>query len=148
MKQSSQNQTMNVDLPIDFLRRQLAYQIDGVNDLLVDCIVQTCSNKESLLKVLLGTLEEPQFSVGEVVHCKETYYHKPEGADKGEYIEYGECIIMNVNPFDERYRYEVQQHPRIDEHTGETIAGKRTHCKESHLRVIQTNEELQSSAMI
>jgi hypothetical protein len=41
--------------------------------------------------------------------------------------------VIGVKPFDERYRYEVRQHPKIDAVTGETIPGKKTNCRESHL---------------
>jgi hypothetical protein len=140
MKQTSQNETVRVDLPVDFLKRQLARKLDGVNSLLVDCLVETCDNKEALMHVLLGTFEEPKFSVGDMVYCKDTYYHRPEGAENGTYVEYGECVVIGVKPFDERYRYEVQQHPQIDAVTGETIPGKKTNCRESHLIPIELVE--------
>jgi hypothetical protein len=79
------------------------------------------------MHVLLGTFEEPKFAVGDMVYCTDTYYHRPEGAENGTYVEYGECVVIGVKPFDERYRYELQQ--MIDE----TIPGKRTKCRESQL---------------
>jgi hypothetical protein len=127
MKQTSQNETVRVDLPVEFLKYQLSRKLDGVNTLLVDCIVETCDNKEALMHVLLGTFEEPKFAVGDMVYCTETYYHRPEGAENGTYVEYGECVVIGVNPFNERYRYEVQQ--MIDV----TVPGKKTNCRESHL---------------
>jgi hypothetical protein len=140
MKQTSQNETVRVDLPVDFLKRQLARKLDGVNNLLVDCIVETCGNKEALMHVLLGTFEEPKFAVGDMVYCTDTHYHKPEGAEDGTYVEYGECVVIGVNPFNERYRYEVQKHPQIDAVTGETIPGKKTNCRDSHLIPIELVE--------
>jgi len=127
MKQTSQNEPVTVSLPVDFLKRQLARQLDGVNKTLVDCIVETCDNKEALMHVLLGTFEEPKFSVGDMVYCTDTYYHRPEGAENGTYVEYGECVVIGVKPFNERYRYEVQQ--MIDV----TVPGKKINCRESHL---------------
>jgi hypothetical protein len=140
MKQTSQNETVRVDLPVEFLKRQLARKLDGVNNLLVDCIVETCGNKEALMHVLLGTFEEPKFSVGDMVYCTDTYYHRPEGAENGTYVEYGECVVIGVKPFDERYRYEVQKYPQIDAVTGETIPGKKINCRESHLIPIELVE--------
>ncbi len=133
MKQTSQNETVTVSLPVDFLKDLLARQLGVETSLLVDCIVETCGNKEALMHVLLGTFEEPKFSVGDMVYCTDTYYHRPEGAENGTYVEYGECVVIGVKPFDERYRYEVRQHPKIDAVTGETIPGKKTNCRESHL---------------
>jgi hypothetical protein len=143
MKQTSQNETVRVDLPVDFLKRQLARKLDGVNNLLVDCLVETCGNKEVLMHVLLGTFEEPKFSVGDMVYCTDTYYHRPEGAENGTYVEYGECVVIGVKPFDERYRYEVQKHPQIDAVTGDTIPSKKTNCRESHLIPIELVECLE-----
>lgn len=133
MKQTSQKQTVSVDLPEEFLKYQLAQKLEGRNSLLVDCIVATCDNKEALMHVLLGTFEEPQFSVGDKVYCTDTYYHRPEGAKDGSYVEYGDCVVIGVNPFNQRYRYEVQQQPQIDTVTDEIIPGKKTNCRESHL---------------
>lgn len=138
MKKTSQKQTVSVDLPEEFLKYQLAQKLEGRNSLLVDCIVATCDNKEALMHVLLGTFEEPQFSVGDKVYCTDTYYHRPEGAENGTYVEYGDCVVIGVSPFNQRYRYEVQQIVNFDDH-GNTIVddgidlGKKTHCRESHL---------------
>lgn len=140
MKQRSQKQTVSVDLPEEFLKYQLAQKLEGRNSLLVDCIVETCNNKEALLHVLLGTFEEPQFSVGDRVYCTDTYYHRPEGAKDGSYVEYGDCVVIGVNPFNQRYRYEVQQQPQIDTVTDEIIPGKQVHCRESHLSPLVLQE--------
>lgn len=140
MKQRSQKQTVSVDLPEEFLKYQLAQKLEGRNSLLVDCIVETCNNKEALLHVLLGTFEEPQFSVGDRVYCTDTYYHRPEGAKDGSYVEYGDCVVIGVSPFNQRYRYEVQQQPQIDTVTDEIIPGKQVHCRESHLSPLVLQE--------
>lgn len=140
MKKTSQKQTVSVDLPEEFLKYQLAQKLEGRNSLLVDCIVETCNNKEALLHVLLGTFEEPQFSVGDRVYCTDTYYHRPEGAKDGSYVEYGDCVVIGVNPFNQRYRYEVQQQPQIDTVTDEIIPGKQVHCRESHLSPLVLQE--------
>jgi hypothetical protein len=147
MKQTSQKETVTVSLPVEFLKHQLAKKLDGVNNLLVDCIVETCDNKEALMHVLLGTLEEPKFSVGDMVYCTDTYYHRPEGAESGTYVEYGDCVVIGVNPFNQRYRYEVQQVVKFDD-DGNAIVddgicqGKKTNCRESHLIPIELVESL------
>jgi hypothetical protein len=140
MKQRSQKQTVNVDLPVEFLKDLLARQLGVETSHLVDCIVETCDNKEALLHVLLGTFEEPQFSVGDRVYCTDTYYYRPEGAKDGSYVEYGDCVVISVSPFNQRYRYEVQQQPQIDTVTDEIIPGKKTNCRESHLSPLVLQE--------
>ena len=140
MKQKSQKQFVSVDLPVEFLKDLLARQLGVETSLLVDCIVETCDNKEVLMHVLLGTFEEPQFSVGDRVCCTDTYYHRPEGAENGIYVEYGDCVVIGVNPFNERYRYEVQQQPKIDTVTDEIIPGKQVYCRESHLSPLMLQE--------
>ena len=154
MKKTSQKQTVSVDLPEEFLKYQLAQKLEGRNSLLVDCIVETCDNKEALMHVLLGTFEEPQFSVGDKVYCTDTYYHREEGAENGTYVEYGDCVVIGVNPFNQRYRYEVQQIVKFD-NAGNAIIddgidlGKKTHCRESHLSpVMHVALECDADSMI
>ena len=149
MKQRSQKQTVSVDLPVEFLKDLLARQLGVETSHLVDCIVETCDNKEALMHVLLGTFEEPQFSVGDRVCCTDTYYHRPEGAKDGSYVEYGDCVVIGVNPFNERYRYEVQQQPQIDTVTDELIPGKKTNCRESYLNpLVHVDLECDADSMI
>ena len=138
MKKTSQKETVSVDLPVEFLKDLLARQLGVETSHLVDCIVETCDNKEALMHVLLGTFEEPQFSVGDIVYCTDTYYHRPEGAENGTYVEYGDCVVIGVKPFNQRYRYEVQQIVKFDNDGGAIVddgicQGKKTHCRESHL---------------
>ena len=145
MKQKSQKETVSVDLPVEFLKELLARELGVETSHLVDCIVATCDNKEALMHVLLGTFEEPQFSVGDKVYCTDTYYHRPEGAENGTYVEYGDCVVIGVNPFNQRYRYEVQQVVKFDD-DGNAIVddgiclGKKTYCRESHLNPVVLQE--------
>jgi hypothetical protein len=83
------------------------------------------------------------------VYCTDTYYHRPEGAENGSYVEYGDCVVIGVNPFNERYRYEVQQQPQIDTFTDEIIPGKQVYCRESHLSpVVHVALECDATSMI
>lgn len=141
MKQKSQNETVRVDLPIEFLKDKLAEQLGVETSLLVDCIVETCGNKEALMHVLLGTFEEPKFAVGDRVYCTDTYYHRPEGAESGTYVEYGECVVKEVNPFTSRYIYVLEQVlGYLDDDLAVTC--KTAYCNESHISPSELVESL------
>jgi hypothetical protein len=139
MKQKSQKQFVSVDLPVEFLKDLLARQLGVETSHLVDCIVATCDNKEALMHVLLGTFEEPKFFVGDRVYCTDTYYHREEGADEGTYVEYGECVVKEVNPFTSRYVYVLEQVlVSIDDDL--SVKHKTVHCNELHLNPVVSQE--------